>query len=308
MDYALMPALHGVDLGMGVFIPPGGRVVGYVHHTGGRRNERLPRGEIFTTINKACAEVSTEGYDEYILVLPGHSESLASADAVSNLRAGTKIIGMGEGALRPRLIWSAATSTFLLDVANVTLRNLRLELAGTGSTLTVAAPITISASGCAIDDCLVIHSRAADALATIGITTTAAASHLTMRRNRHTIQGAAGEVTTAIRLVGTDDLLMEDCDFDLHTSSTTVGVVQQLTTASLRGRYKRCLFRNRKAASVQAFTDLANSTGDMVDCHFGILDNATLAGWAAASGIQRFGGKVANLAGESGADATVVSA
>lgn len=295
---------------LGLLLPPGGRVVAYVRSTGPQSGDSGEiKRRVVTTLNKALSYCRS-GMGDIVIVLPGHTENISTADAMSNLVAGTRIIGVGRGSAMPKLTWTAAAATFLLDVADVELSGFRLEMAGdpSGTTaLSVAAPITVSAQGCAIRNCIIRTSVDADQLATIPITTTAAADEFTME-NVHMFGATAGESTTGVRLVGADRFVMRNCRIQMATSSTTVGVVQCITTASTDILVENCTFQNRKAASVHAFTGLAAVSGVVRDCDFGILDNATLAGLVTPGDLQGFRNKTCNLAGEQGGETATVSA
>lgn len=303
----------GIRTPYGTFLPPSGNVVAYVRGTAGTRLEvdgdDAAIKNLLVGSLAAAASRCKSGRADVIIVLPNHTESFAVADAVPDLVAGTKILCLGEGAQRPTFTWTAAAATFLFNVANVTLDNAILEMAGDPAltaALSVAAPITVSAAGCQISNCRIRTSVDADQLATIPVTTTAAADDFRFLYNR--VFGAtAGESTTGLRLVGADRLQMEGCYFDMATSSTTVGVVQFLTTASLNVRAKNSTFINRKAASIHAVTGMAAATGTFEECNFGILDNATLAGLVTPGDLMGFRNQTVNLANEQGVPSTPLS-
>ncbi len=284
-----------------------GNVVAYVRSTGVQTGDPEEiAGPLYTSLNDALA-LCRSGFGDTVAVLPDHDEDITSADQMDNLVAGTRIIGIGHGTLKPKLTWTAAASTFLFDVANVRLENFQLQMAeSTTGGVTVAAPITVSAAGCAITDCDIYFGEDANDNVTIGITTTTAADNFSFLRNRCYGKTAA-ECTTFMRLVGADYFRMEDCVVQGATSSTTVGVVQFLTTASTFISMKNCTFQNNKASSVHAVTGMAGLTGTVEDCNFGILDNATLAGFETEGSAQFFGCRTANLAGEESAVKTPTS-
>jgi hypothetical protein len=288
----------GLRTQFGTILPPGVRV-NYLRSTGPQSGDPSElSGRLYTTLNAALGECRS-GLGDIVYALPGHTENIASADQMSNLVAGTQIIGCGRGNFRPTFTWTAAGSTFLLDVANVTLDNLILNMdPGTGTT-TVAAPVTISAAGCAISRCKIRTSTDANSLTTIPITTTAAADDLEIIGNE--IYGAtAGECTTGIRFVGADRLKFFGNTIALATSSTTVGSIQFLTTASLDIKMFHNTVRNNKAASVHAITGMAGLTGEVDHLTLVSLanDNLTNAFNTPASLIFGRNVGVANLAGE----------
>jgi hypothetical protein len=271
----------------------------------------------YSTIDSAIG-ACTSGRGDVIYILPGYTESIATADAWASLGSKTDItiIGMGRGTNRPQLTWTTATSTVLFDSANFRLMNCHLYFAGPlGATaaLTVAAPITVSASGCAITDCFINYGIDADQGVTIGVTTTAAADWFEFKRNQCFCDVTAGSTLTTsfMYLVGADYCQIHDNTIDGATTATTVGSVRFITTASLGIDFRRNFIVNKKAASIHAVTQMDGVLGCVMDCGYGILDNATLAGWVAASagnGPQHIRGYTANLAAENGALQTPVSA
>jgi len=282
----------------------------------------LPAGQIgekiadrfYTTTDKAL-NACVSGRGDTVYWLPGYSESIAAADAWSSLGSKTDVtcVGLGRGTNRATFIWTAATSTVLMDAANFRISNVNMYMAGsTAATdaLTVAAPITASAAGCAITNSFINFGVAADKKVTIGITTTAAADDFLLD-NLQCVSDTAAECTTFIQFVGADRSVVRNVSIQGATSSTTVGTVRFLTTASTQIYWENCTVQNMKAASIHAVTSMAGVTGQVVRCNFGILDNATLAGWVpsgAGNGPQLFGCKTTNLAAENGADTTPVSA
>jgi hypothetical protein len=214
---------------------------------------------------------------------------------------------MGSGNRRPKLTWTLAAGTFLFDVANVQLSNFILDMAPAANAgVTVAAPITVSAAGCSINNCRIMFGADVNDLVTIGVTTTAAADDFDFSNNR--CYGAtAAACTTFLRLVGADRFTMYNTVILGGTSSTTVGVVQMLTTASTDVDIENCSFANRKAASVHACTGMAAATGSVRNCSFGILDDSTLAGWETEGNLQFFNCQTVNLAGEAGVPKTPLS-
>lgn len=285
-DVPRYPLGAGMGLGHGLTIPGGGEIKAYVRATTIDGLHPDIEARRFTTLNAALAECRS-GAGDVVGVLPGHTENVSSADQMSNLVAGTQIVGMGYNAQRPTFTWSAATSTFLLDVNDVGLHNMILNLdPGTG-TVTVAAPITVSGAGCRISGCLIRTSTDANSKTTIPITTTAAGDDFTI--DGCYIYGAtAGECTTGIQLVGADRFRMVDTQIHLATSSTTVGSVRFLTTASTNVTIKRCVIGNYKAASTVALTDMAAATGFIDDTHF--IVNSGIAPMGTPAGSFRFGG------------------
>jgi hypothetical protein len=301
--------MTGASFAHATVLPPGGKVAAYVRSGGPRSGETLPAKDIVTTLNAGLARVRA-GVGDIVVVLPDHAESISSADQMTNLVAGTHIIGAGAGSLRPTFTWTAATATFLFDVANTRLSNCILRMAGslTSTTaLSVAAPITVSAAGCGLYGCDINVGVDADQLATIAITTTAAADDFQIGNCK--IWGNAGAaVTTALRLVGADRMDMWDTDIIAETSAAAVGVVQHITTASTLIRHSNCTFVNLKSDSSAAYTGLAASSGTLRNCGFGYYGNAGLSAITTPGNLQCFNCQTVNEEGETGAASATASA
>ncbi len=254
--------------------PTGGRVI-YVHSSGAAALNYLPAGMsgnpdgFFQTVQAALAACRA-GRGDKIIVLQGHVESIAIADAWSNLGTATdvEIIGCGQGTNRPTFTWTAAAATVLFDTANVKLRNCRLLLAGphvNGTALTVAAPITMSAEGGEISDCEIAYGFDVDQIVGIGITVTGTKCRID--RSDCYAETAAVPSTTFLRLTAADWFAMDDTSIIGPGSSTTIGPVQELTTATLKKRFRRCTFKSTTASSTVAYTAIAG-TGHFEACNF----------------------------------------
>lgn len=315
--------MPGVSLAHAVVLPPGARVAAYVRSGGARAvEENLPPGDIVTTLNAGLARCRS-GIGDVVVVLPDHAEDISSADQMSDLVAGTRIIGIGNGNLRPTFTWTAAAATFLLDVANVSIENCILNLAGpraAGTAITTAAPITVSAAGCRITGCDIHFGFDADQKVTIGVTTTAAADYFEFSNN-YCFSETAAECTTFLRLVGADHALISGNVIVGASSNVDVGLVQFITTDSLAVRMLDNHIRNNKAASTAAVIVSAGATsssGYIHHLYMTVLANAAAqlvlgdasGAWADSVAAFTFSSHVyvANLAGERMANVTPVSA
>lgn len=269
-------------------------------------------GRSFATVNLALQQC-VSGRGDVIYVLPGYTESIATADAWSGLGTNNDvtIIGMGRGTNRPTFTWTTATSTVLFDTANFRLLNCNLYLAGAhaaGSALTVAAPITVSAAGCEISDCEIFWGFDADQIVGIGITTTATADFFVFNRNWCYAETAAVPTTTFMQLVGADYMQMYDTKIQGPGSTTAIGVVRFLTTASLGIDWVNVRCQNQLASSASAVTGLAGCTGTVVNGSWGILDNTTKAGFTTPANLSFFNCYTVNDNGENGTAMTPISA
>lgn len=292
----------------GMVVSPNGGQVSYV----GTAAQVAALGQVgetiaarsFLNVNTALAQCAS-GRGDWIYLLPGYTESIATAAAWSSLAAtDVTVAGLGHGINRPILTWTVAASTVLFNTANFRLLNCQLFLAGPNSaagSLTVAAPITVSAAGCEISDCIIWWGFDATHIVTIGITTTAAADYFKFNRNYCYAETAAVPTTTLLRLTGTDFLEIDGTQIVGPGSTTAIGPVQQLTTASLKAKITNSLFQNTLASSTIAFTAIAGCTGMVDKCGFGVL--AAGNGLTTGSGLQVTNSKTA-VAAAAGADTT----
>lgn len=184
----------------GTLLKPGGRVAAYLRSTGAQDGEDhfAASGLLVSTLSAALKRVRS-GHGDIIYVLPGDVQSISAADFASDLVAGTQIISCGRpGATNnPTWTWTAVASTFLLDVANVTLAGLTLV---TGGADNVTAPITVSAAGCAIVGCHIIAGTSATLESATPITLASGATDCLVADNR--ISATGGAVTTACISIG----------------------------------------------------------------------------------------------------------
>lgn len=308
----------GVQEVIGMVISPNGGQVFYVGTSAqvaalGEAGECIA-SRVSTTVDKALNQC-VSGRGDFVYVLPGYTETISAADQWSSLgtKTAVSVIGLGTGTNRPTFTYSAANATILMDAANFSIRNCLFYMAGaTGSTtaLTVAAPITVSAAGCAITDCFIHFGVDNDQLVTIGVTTTLAADYFEFKRNQ--CYGAtAAACTSFLYLVGADFCQVHDNAIIGGTSSTTVGLIRFISTASLGIDFRRNTVTNLTASSVHAVTQMAGVLGQVSDCGWGVLNDSGLGGWVPAGvgdGPQFFRCYTANLAGEEGQLMTPTSA
>lgn len=228
-----------------------------------------PLATLFGTSGALAKLNATTNRGHVIIVMQGHAENISSADHASAQGAANcfAIVGLGTGTARPTFTWTTATSTWLLDTANIVLDNLNLYLAGThatGAALTVAAPITVSAAGCAIRNCSMWAGFEADRAVTIGVTTTAAADQFVFEDNVVRGDAVAGATltTTFLRIVGGDSIVIRRNDIIAGTSSAAIGVIQELTTATTNITIEDNKLQNNAASSTACVTlDMAATTG-----------------------------------------------
>lgn len=166
----------------GTWLPPGARVAAYVGPQSDVTDSYSSSGLLVSTLNAGLARCRA-GKGDVVVVLPGHTENVSTADFFSSLVAGTRIIGVGNPGetIHPTFTWTATASTFLLDVADVHVDNITMDWAGIDN---VVAPITVSAAGCSITNCNIrLQSASASAGAAGGLVVAAGATGFNFNNN-----------------------------------------------------------------------------------------------------------------------------
>jgi hypothetical protein len=96
----------------------------------------------FLTLDYAIGRTTTSNGD-VIYLMPGHSETITATNTLTLDQAGVRVIGLGEGTVRPTfLIDAATTNTITVSAANVTIENVIIN---SGVSSCVAA-ITLTAA------------------------------------------------------------------------------------------------------------------------------------------------------------------
>jgi hypothetical protein len=217
-------AMPGIITPYGTLLKPGGRVAAYVRSTGAQDGEDhfAASGNLVSTLQAGLARCRS-GQGDIVYVLPGHTESISTADFFTNLVAGTQIIGAGRpgSTNNPTFTWTATTSTFLLDVADVSIVGLNFV---TGGADNVTAPITVSAAGCSIVGCHIIAGTSSVLESATVVTLASGATDCLVVGNRFSATG--GAVTTAcVSIAAVARPVVVGNRFITTQSSATTGVI-----------------------------------------------------------------------------------
>jgi len=223
---------------------------------------------LFGTTGAIAALAGRANAGDVIFVLPGHTESITGSTNLSTTAAsatGYSIVGLGSGAQRPNITWTAAASALLMNVAGVELANLQLNLCSTAATV-VVTPITVSAAGCRIVNCFINWGLST----TIGCGSTLGAIAVTSTRfdfignecvNLDTA-GTAGNAITLLSLNGAGYCRIIANRIFGATTATTVGPIHFLTTLSANTTIMWNYIENLIAGSTKAISSaIAGVTG-----------------------------------------------
>jgi len=249
----------------GVLTSPASRVAAYVFSGGPWDGAPAEiRNATVTTLASALSRCRA-GYGDIIYVLPGHTENVVDATMLTNLVAGTRIIGMGEAGNRPLFTWNAVGSQWSVGAANCTFENLRMNFGGANG---VTLPLTFTAAGTTIRGCEIDVGTTAILYCITAILIPTAGSRTRLINN--IIHGTVlAALTTCISITGTPDNVEIRAN-EIIVAATTGQVL--LTAAALITQLKVTdnLFYNLTAAADFCVTiGAAAITGFYArNCHF----------------------------------------
>lgn len=250
----------GLDLGNVVVTPTGG-LNHFVRSTGALDYDPPAlTGRIISSLNTAMSYCRS-GAGDTIFVLPGHVETISTAAFFANLVAGTRIVGLGDEQNRPALTWSATASTWLLNKANVVLENLRLLLAPNAGSVTVTAPITVSAAGVTIRRCYIEVGTTAARACTTAINVAAGADDFRFLGNK--VWGATAAIPTDVLLVNAavNRPVISGNDIQVATSATGEGPITFKTAAAVDIEVTGNNIVHKLASSTVGILGIAGLTG-----------------------------------------------
>ena len=213
----------------------------------------------FTTIDSAINQTTANNGD-IIYVMPGHSETLTGASAITCDVAGVSIVGMGRGSDRPTLLLDAGASvSIVVSAANVHWEN--VVFSAGHADITVA--IDVSAANASFDKCEWKENTTAENFLT-SIRTSAVANAcdgLSVTNSVATTVDTASVNFITIR-EDTDLLVMNDCFIELgvNNSNAIIGVAsgKDVTSCQILRNY---IYRLNTAGDLLIDSDTSDNSG-----------------------------------------------
>lgn len=261
----------------------------------------------FSTIDYAIGACTASRGDN-IIVLPGHAATVTAAAGIDADVAGITILGLGDGSLTPTITFTTATTADVdIDAANITFDNINFVVAIDAA----VAPIDVNAGYFTMRNCRAtvadgtyqaVRFLLTDATGSVGLRL------LNCTFLGQTTVGAAGDAVSIVTLTGGDNVLIEGCRIE-GRCTTTIGPIENLTTATTNLVVRKCELANWTTSSTTCIDTVAATTLKVVDCDFIITDNATLAP-VDTTGVVQLSGRnyVTNTTDETGALVGTVSA
>jgi hypothetical protein len=163
----------------------------------------------FATIDYAVGRC-TASQGDIVYVMPGHTETVASAAALDLDVAGIKIIGLGWGDSRPIVNLTATDSTVELNADDMWVENLRFK--GSVADLVVGLDIKTGCDDLTLKNCE-IGGAAAGTEMLIGVTIEATNDRITFD-GCYFKEPTGGDSASAIKTEGAfTNLLIQNCTF-----------------------------------------------------------------------------------------------
>lgn len=148
-----------------------------------------------------AVSLCTASKGDVIFLMPGHAESIANATALNIDVAGVQVIGIGNGALRPTItLTTATTATVNVTAANVRIKNVKIvsDLADMAAGITASA----AAGGLVVEECDLFDGGLTKELV-IGVSVAAACHDVLIRNNRFVVNdGDGGGCASAVSFAG----------------------------------------------------------------------------------------------------------
>lgn len=249
---------------------------------------KTPQAPLATLAGAIAKCTASKG--DVIVLMPGHSETVASSISINV--AGITIVGLGSGSLRPTFNITGASATLAISAANITVNNILV----TGGVDEIVAAITISAADVKLVN---LEYRDVTGQCTDCILTTAAATRLLIDNLVYDGATAAG-TNAAIAIVGGDGITIRNVVMD---GNFAVGGIDVRTTATTDLNVYNVRFRTRNAADIFLVDTVTASTGNIgPNIYIRLQDNAANITEAitGATWVQHQDISVVNNAGEIG--------
>lgn len=241
------------------------------------------------TIAAAVALCTASGSDK-IALMPGHTETISSATALTMSIAGVTVYSLGTGADRATItLDTATTATINVTAASVKFKNVIFiaNFAGIASAFTTTTAKDFVLENCEFRDTSVVLNFVAIVTTS---TTTAAADGLSLVNCKRIGLGADSN-TTIISALGTNDRVSITDGYFTHAATTDGGLIiiatgKILTNLEING--PKCNFTGATGSTggILITTNGSTNTGYINGCRVWSLDATTEILVTASSGFK----------------------
>lgn len=237
----------------------------------------------FSTVAYALTQC-TANRGDVIVLGAGHSEDSAAAAGVAFNVAGTAIVGLGVGELRPKFTFSETASTITVTAANMSFSNIQFEAAKAE----VVMGLDVSAvDGLSFDNCYFTEGAAAGTFNFVKVMDLATGCDDFSISNSKFF-GRDTNNNVHILGVAHNGFYVDNCQFYNVVAPTVTGTIQ--TSGNVTNlEMKDCNFYSNVDGAVCIAMAGTACTGTVKDTHFASADTADFAAGAAdATGAHFF--------------------
>ena len=241
----------------------------------------------FTTLDSA---INASAANDTIILMPGHSETIAGADGFDADVAGLTIIGLGENGQRPTFTFSATASACAIGANNVVIENVRFS-AGVSA---VVAPLTIEGkTGVVIRNCEFYWGGTTGWDFVDSIVLSAASNRCVIEGCRFLAEPAVAGAATAVKLSGAShNVKIQNNEF---MGDYSTACVNGITTLSQGLMFLSNYVHNTDAS--EPYLEVLTGTTGIIANTRGLASGATVAANAVADAMAHCENFVVNTAG-----------
>jgi hypothetical protein len=247
---------NGLRTQYGLILPPGARVAAYVRSTGVQSgDDAFLAQNLVATVAQGMARARS-GLGDFVVCLPGHTESVADATTFSGaLVPGVKIVGVGRGSNMPTFRFTAVASQWLVNQVDVAIVGLRFFMDSANTTL----PFSITANdfGFYFNEILSL-SGTANAVTYMGVSSLAARFDISNNIVRTLVIAGSTSTCIAITTTGADGRIADNEIMGSFSFGSNNGIIN-VTAATTNLKILRNVLNNTATTSATAigFTNVA---------------------------------------------------
>jgi hypothetical protein len=220
--------------------------------------------QAWSTLDYALSR-TTSGMGDTIYVMPGFTQNITAAGSITFSTTGVKVIGLGEGSLRPTLYFTtAAAATLAVTSDNCKMKNFYIDMTKVNA---VASGILVSANNFWFDQNEIYFAKASyvaiKVMSTVGTTLT----NLKITGNK--IHGdEVASCTSAFQDLGGDGHEFSG-NLIVGNFSTNLGCINNVTGALTNITVSNNILENRTALANKVVVLAAGDTGRIVNNRIG---------------------------------------
>lgn len=279
----------------------------WVHHSGtDGAGKGMSPDSPYATIDFAIGNcVANRG--DTIFVMEGHNEGLGNAQIALDV-AGVTIIGIGRGALRPRIDFDHANASIDISANGCAIKNIVLLPSVTD--VAIGIDINAAATDTLLEDIEVLPGEdgaGVDDFA-LGVDIKAGCSRTVIRNYKQRQHASGVGYVAGIRLTGaSDDVIIENPDIVLKGTAAVApinGITTLSTNVHIRGVGRKAVLVSDDEPGIELLT---GTTGVFEDVDI-FSDLATIAAATVADGCAHFRVRYVEVGNESDAAVKTASA